>query len=133
MKIKRNTDKILNDPLNFMIEFIIINEKNYAFENPFYAENKRYAFFAFIIQLYHQAGDYTICPKIGYACVNYFMENPDKLDLDLIYEADVVRYLMKDELEIKRSECLLEILRLLQIDQESSEYIDKLLTLHSTL
>ena len=133
IKLKRSNDKVLNDPLNFMIEFITINERNYSIENLFYSEHKRYAFFAFIIQLYHQAGEYNINTNMGYSCVQYFMENHEKLDLDYIFESDVARYLPKDELEIKKSECLLQILRVLEDNQETLEYTEKLLAIHSPL
>ena len=133
IKLKRSGDKIFNDPLNYMIEFIITYEKSFGIENPFYAEHKRFAFFAFIIQLYHQAGDYNIDHRIGYFCLQYFMENPDKLDLDQIYESDAARFLMRDELEIKKSECLMQIMRFLPDGAEANPYIDKLLASHSTL
>lgn len=109
------------------------NERNFSFENPFYVEHKRFVYFAFIIQLYHQAGDYNIDHKIGYFCVQYFMENPEKLDLDQIYESDAARFLMRDELEIKKSECLMQILRFLPDGSEANQYIERLLGTHSPL
>lgn len=116
-----------------MIEFIINSEKAFAFENPFYAEHKRFAFFALIIQLYQQAGDYSIDPRVGFHCVQVFMENPEKLDLDQIYESETARFLMRDELEIKKSECLMQILRVLPEGPEAAPFVERLLATHSPL
>lgn len=133
IKLKKDNNKITSDPLSFIIEFIIYNENLYAIENPFYAEHKRFAFFIFLIQIYHQAGEYIINPKMGFMCVQYFMEKPEKLDLYQIYECDIFRYMRKDELEIKKSECLIQILRLLHDRIETKDYFEKLITVDSTL
>lgn len=108
-------------------------ERKYAKESLFYSENKRSGFFSLIVQLYHQNGEYLLDPRIGLTAVQYFMENPEKLDLDLIYESDSARFLMKDELEIKKAECLLEILRVLQDKEEFWGFIDRLIKLHTNL
>lgn len=130
IKLKRSNDKIISEPLNYIVEFIIAYEKIFAFENPYYYEYKRFSFYTFILQLFHQSGDYIVDSKIGYTAIQYFMENPEKLDLDIVYESDEAKYLMKDELEIKKSDCLLQVLRAINDEQE---FIEKLISLQSPL
>ena len=47
----------------------------------------------------------------------FFLKNPDKLNLVLLYEDESLNYLLKDEIEIKKSDSLLAVLKWVRKDE----------------